>query len=367
MSGARAVISDGTGGFAVQEIDVGDPGPGEVLVELAASGVCHTDLQLAETVPLPMILGHEGAGTVVAAGDGVTRVAVGDRVLLTWAIACGTCFQCSRGNQVLCERLGLGPRGHARREATTRNGAPVLRAFNLGTMATATVVRQEAVVKLSSDLALTTACILGCGVMTGFGSVVNAAKVLPGSSVVVLGCGGVGLNVVQGARIAGATVIVGVDLQPDRLEMATRFGATHTVQASADDSGLQAAAVEVRKIVGVRGADYAFECTAVPQLGAAPLAMVRHGGTAIQVSGVEQEIAVDMRLFEWDKTYLNPLYGKCRPGVDFPRLLDLYERGLLLLDELVTRTYPLDDVATAFEDMLAGRNAKGVLVLTDPR
>ena len=362
MPAARAVVSDGKGAMAVDTIEVGEPGPGEVLVALAASGVCHTDLQLAETVPFPMVLGHEGAGTVSAVGDGVTGLAPGDRVLLTWAIACGTCFQCNRGNQVLCERLGLGPRGHARPEATTRDGTPVPRAFNLGTMATATVVRREAVVKLTSDIPFPSASILGCGVMTGWGSVVNAARVEPGSSVVVLGCGGVGLNAIQGARIAGATSIVAVDVNLSRLEMATRFGATDTVVASRDDTGLLDAAAEVRKIVGPRGADYAFECTAVPALGAAPLAMVRHGGTAIQVSGVEEAINVDMRLFEWDKTYLNPLYGKCRPGVDFPRLLDLYDRGELLLDELVTRTYPIDDISVAIDDMLAGRNAKGVLV-----
>lgn len=362
MSDARAVVSDAAGTTSVESIDVGGPGPGEVLVELHASGVCHTDLDLAR-IPVPMVLGHEGAGVVAEVGPDVTSVKPGDRVILTWAIACGHCLQCSLGNEVLCERLGAGPRGHAHGDATRFAGAPVLRAFNLGTMSTATVVRQEAVVKLTVDMPFTSACLLGCGVMTGYGSVVNAARMLAGTSAVVLGAGGVGLNCIQGARIAGAATIIAVDVDDHRLERAVRFGATHTVLAARDDAGLVAAAEEVRALTGGRGADYSFECTAVPDLAPAPLRMVRNGGTAIAVSGVEQEITVDMQLFEWDKTYLNPLYGKCRPRIDFPRLFRLYETGQLMVDELVTNTYALDDAATAFDDLLAGRNAKGVLKL----
>lgn len=215
---------------------------------------------------------------------------------------------------------------------------------------------------ITVEIPFPSACIVGCGVMTGFGSVVNAAQVRPGSSVVVIGCGGVGLNVIQGARISGAARIVAVDPRPTKLDLARRFGATDAIAPQADDDDLRGVAARVRDLTAGRGADYAFECTAVAALGAAPLAMVRHGGTAIQVSGIEQPITVDMRLFEWDKTYLNPLYGQCRPSRDFPRIFELYARGLLLLDELVTRTYPLEDVAAAFDDLLAGRNAKGVLL-----
>jgi S-(hydroxymethyl)glutathione dehydrogenase/alcohol dehydrogenase len=207
------------------------------------------------------------------------------------------------------------------------------------------------------------ACIMGCGVMTGYGSVVNAAKVEPGSSVVVIGCGGVGLNVIQGARIAGALTIIAIDLSETRLQMARQFGATHTLQARREDEGLKEAADQVRGMTGGRGADYAFEATANPALGAAPLAMVRHGGTAVQVSGIEQELTIDMNLFEWDKTYLNPLYGKCCPERDFPRLFGLYQSGRLLLDELVSKRYRLDQLGEAFEDMHAGRIAKGVIVM----
>lgn len=201
--------------------------------------------------------------------------------------------------------------------------------------------------------------------MTGFGSVVNAARLRAGSTAVVLGVGGVGLNVVQGCRIAGAARIVAVDVREARLEAARKFGATDVLQADAKDEGLRGAATQVRDMLGGRGADYAFECTAVPALGAAPLAFVRNGGTAVQVSGVEQQIPFDMELFEWDKVYINPLYGKCSPEVDFPRIFALYQRGELLLDELVTRVYGLDEIRQAFDDMLAGRSAKVVVVIGD--
>ena len=203
---AGAVVSDGNGSLAVETIEVGDPGPDEVLVELKASGVCHTDHDLVRA-PIPLVLGHEGAGVVADVGDRVHRVAPGDRVVLSWAIPCGSCFQCVEGNHHLCERhspLTARLGGHAHLDGTTRGGEPLVRAFNLGTMSTLTLVRQEAVVPIDVDISFAAASIVGCGVMTGFGSAVNAAQVRPGSSAVVLGCGGVGLNVVQGARVCGA-------------------------------------------------------------------------------------------------------------------------------------------------------------------
>ncbi len=206
------------------------------------------------------------------------------------------------------------------------------------------------------------ASIISCGVMTGYGSVVNAAKVKPGSSVVVLGIGGVGLNVIQGAKIANAGMIIAIDINQNRLDMAGKFGATHTILADRNDTGLLNAAQQVKTMTQNRGADYAFECTAIPELGAAPLAMVRNAGTAVQVSGIEQDITIDMRLFEWDKIYINPLYGKCRPQIDFPQIVHHYETGKLLLEEMITRTYKIDDLDKAFDDMLKGRNAKGVIV-----
>jgi len=365
VRGGRAVVTDGQGGVEVVDIEVDDPGPGEVLVEIRASGVCHTDHDLIG-VPFPFVLGHEGAGVVLAVGDGVRDTRVGDSVLLSWALPCGVCFQCTEGNHHLCERhspLTAGLGGHAHRGGTRAGGKPVIQAFALGTMSTHALVKQQAIVPLPDGIPFSSACIVGCGVMTGYGSAVNAAKVQPGSSVVVLGCGGVGLNVIQGAKVSGAARIIGVDPKADRREMALRFGATDVIEPSADDVELIAVAEQVKTMTDGRGADCSFECTAVPALGAAPLRMIRHGGTAVAVSGIEQPITVDMTLFEWDKTYINPLYGQCRPTRDFPRIFDLYRRGHLLLDELVTRTYALDDIDRAFDDLRAGRNAKGVLVM----
>jgi S-(hydroxymethyl)glutathione dehydrogenase/alcohol dehydrogenase len=365
----KAAVTTGQGDFSITEIQVADPAPDEILVQMKAAGVCHTDfdsLSWGKT----MVIGHEGAGIVVKTGAAVTGLKEGDSVILNWAMPCGHCFQCDEGNQHICENNspvtgGMhGPNGgHAHAMGTTLNGLPLERSFNLGTLAEYTLVKAAAaVINTSPKLSFEAASIIGCGVMTGYGSVVNAAKVKPGSSVVVLGTGGVGLSVIQGAKVAGAGSIIAIDINPQRLEMALLFGATTTILADKADEGLLHAAKQVKAMTGNRGADYAFECTAIPQLGAAPLAMVRNAGTAVQVSGIEQEIAFDMNLFEWDKVYINPLYGKCRPQIDFPALIDLYNEGRILLEEMITRKYSLQNLKQAFDDMLQGKNAKGVIV-----
>jgi S-(hydroxymethyl)glutathione dehydrogenase/alcohol dehydrogenase len=358
---ARALVAAEDRTFSLEEIALDDPLGAEVLVEIRACGVCHTDLDLLNRGFLH-VMGHEGAGVVIACGPQVEHVAPGDRVLLNWAIPCGECFQCRRGAENICDQR---PRVPGVRR--TWRGKPILPSFGIATMATHTIVPSQAVVKIEVDIPFASAALLGCGVMTGFGSVINAARVRPNSSVVVLGCGGVGLSCIQGSVHAGAAMIIAVDVNPARLEFATRFGATHTVLASRDDTGLIEASKQVKALVG-RGADYAFECTAVPSLGAAPLAMVCNGGVAIAVSGIEEVVPIDMQLFEFDKLYMTPLYGQCRPQIDFPMLLELYDRGRLKLDEMVTRTYPLsvDGLQQAFQHMRDGRNAKGVLIPDAP-
>jgi Zn-dependent alcohol dehydrogenase len=364
----KAAITDGSGSFRIEEIEVNAPKDDEVLVKVKAAGLCHTDHD-SLSWGKQIIIGHEGAGVVVEVGKNLTSVKPGDKVILNWAMHCGKCFQCLEGNQHLCEvasPVAAGGNsytpGHADPSGTTLNGAPVLRSFNIGTLAEYTLVKESAIVKnTSAKMSFPAASIISCGVMTGYGSVVNAAKVKPGTSVVVLGTGGVGLNVIQGAKIAGAAMIIAIDVNAQRLEMAKQFGATHTILADRNDTGLLKAAEEVKALT-TRGADYAFECTAIPELGAAPLAMVRNAGTAVQVSGIEQEITIDMNLFEWDKIYMNPLYGKCRPQIDIPQLVKLYGSGQLLLEEMITRTYPLNELDKAFDDMLKGKNAKGVII-----
>jgi len=365
----KAAITEGRGGFVISEIEVNEPQDDEVLVKVKAAGICHTDFD-SLSWGKELIIGHEGAGVVVQTGKNVKSVKPGDKVILNWAMHCGRCFQCLAGNQHLCEVAspvaaggnGYTP-GHADPSGTLYNGKPLLRSFNIGTLSEYTLVKESALVKNHSEkMSFPAAAIISCGVMTGYGSVVNAAKVTPGSSVVVLGTGGVGLNVIQGAKVAKAGKIIAIDVNPTRLEMAKVYGATHTLLADKADTGLLNAAKQVKEMTAGRGADYAFECTAIPELGAAPLAMVRNAGMAVQVSGIEQEITIDMNLFEWDKTYINPLYGKCRPQIDFPDIINLYEDGQILLEEMITRTYTIDEVDKAFDDLLNGRNAKGVII-----
>lgn len=364
-----AAIANGQGGYIIDETEIADPLADEVLIKMKAAGICHTDYDSLRWGK-PIVMGHEGAGIVVKTGADVTTVVPGDRVILNWATPCGHCFQCLQGNEHICENNspvvagndGYTP-GHAYLEGTKWKGLPVERSFNLGTLSEYSLVKSSAIVKNTSDkISFEAAAIISCGVMTGYGSVVNAAKVKAGSSVVVLGCGGVGLNVIQGAKISGASDIIAIDINTRRLEIAKQFGATHFIKAEKEDKGLMKAALEVKAMTGGRGADYAFECSAIPELGAAPLAMVRNAGMAVQVSGIEQEITIDMRLFEWDKIYINPLYGQCRPQIDFPRIIDLYDDGALLLEEMITKRYRLYDLDRAFHDMLNGRNAKGVIV-----
>jgi len=364
-----AAIATGKGAFTIDKTIVDNPGPDEVLVLVKAAGLCHTDHDSLNWGK-PIVLGHEGAGIVEAIGSEVTNVDVGDSVLLNWATPCRNCFQCNLGNEHICENNspvvagGNGyTDGHAHLEGTTYNGKPIERSFNLGTLSEYTLVKASAVVKNPiENMSYAAASIISCGVMTGYGSVVNSAQVTPGSLVVVLGTGGVGLSVIQGAKVSSSAKIIAIDINVGRLEMAKQFGATHTILADKNDKGLLQAAEKVKKLTDNRGADYAFECTAVPELGAAPLAMIRNAGTAVQVSGIEQEIVIDMNLFEWDKVYINPLYGGCNPEKDFPKILELYQSGQLKLDEMITRTYTLNQLDKAFADMLSGKNAKGVIV-----
>ncbi len=358
----------GDGQFVVDTIEVDPPGPGEVRVRLAAAGLCHTDHQSLDW-PGPLVMGHEGAGVIEALGEGVEHLALGDRVLLNWAIPCGRCARCAAGEGHLCDRThGVDPslgRSDAADGSTRWRGRPIGRAFRLGTLSELTVVRAEAVTPMPAALPLHHACILGCGVMTGVGSVIHSAKVQPGDSVAVLGCGGVGLSVIQGARIAGASRIVAVDRRAESLERARAFGATDTVAVDDDDVELRQAAAAVRRLTGGRGADHAFEATGVDRLAFAPLRFVRHGGTALQVSGARGAASVDPVDFWWDKRYVVPLYGGCQPDRDFPRLARWALDGRLDLQGMVTRRYRLDALPQAMDDLLAGLNVKGVIEFGD--
>ena len=365
---SKCAIATGDGKFIIDTVTIAEPKADEIIVKIKAAGLCHTDHD-SLTWGKPIVIGHEGAGIVEQIGSAITDFKVGDKVILNWATPCMKCFQCQEGNQHICENNspvtaggnGFTP-GHAHLEGTKWNDTPIERSFNIGTISEYALVKESACVKFNGNLPMPSASIISCGVMTGYGSAVNTAKVTAGSSAVIIGTGGVGLNVIQGARISGASKIIAIDINEERLEMAKQFGATHTILADKNDEGLLQASEKVKTLTEGRGADYAFECTAVPALGAAPLAMIRNAGTAVQVSGIEETISIDMNLFEWDKIYINPLYGKCRPQIDFPKLVSLYDKGDLMLDEMITRTYPIENLQQAFDDMLAGKNAKGVIV-----
>lgn len=362
----RAAIADGAGGFSIDEIAVASPRDGEVLVEMRAAGICHTD-HASLSWGRPLVMGHEGAGVVRETGGGVTHVRPGDPVVLNWAIPCGQCPPCRDGRAVHCEvsrpaRVLERSAGHAHPEGTLRQGRPVDRSFNIGTLSGLTLVRAAAVTKLPDGVPFASACITGCGVMTGWGSAVNVAAITPGSSVAVIGCGGVGLNVIQGARLAGAAMIIAIDVRSAALGNARRFGATHTITADPADRDMTAPAGEVIRLTGGRGADFAFEATSVPHLAFVPLRLIRDGGMALQVSGINDAVSAPGPWFMWDKRYVTPLYGHCMPDRDFPRLFRHYLDGELLLDELVTRTYTLDELPDAMDDMMTGRNAKGVIL-----
>jgi S-(hydroxymethyl)glutathione dehydrogenase/alcohol dehydrogenase len=360
-----AAIGDGCGGFVIEPASVRAPLVGEVRVRLSAAGLCHTD-RASLHWPGPLVLGHEGAGVVESVGPGVAHLRPGQPVLLNWAIPCGRCPQCQRGRGSLCERTHgveatLGSSAPAPGHTLWR-GQPVERSFKLGTLAEHTLVRAEALTALPAQLPARHACILGCGVMTGVGAAVNVAQVQPGDTVAVVGCGGVGLSVVQGARLAGAARIVAIDRRSAALQRAVALRATHTLDPAADDAHGDQLAAAVRALTDGRGADHAFEATGVAALAFLPLKLCRNGGNAVQLSGAHGPVSVEMPQFWWDKRYLVPLYGGCLPERDFPRLFDWAARGQLVLDSLVTHTYRLGELGQALDDMLAGRSAKGVIV-----
>ncbi|MGH7970427.1 MAG: alcohol dehydrogenase catalytic domain-containing protein, partial [Limisphaerales bacterium] len=265
---AHAAVADGQGRFTIEVVDVSAPIGDEVLVEIKAAGICHTD-HASLNWKRPLIMGHEGAGVVRAVGPTVKHVKAGDPVVLNWAVPCGVCFQCQQGHAVLCEDSKPAyvmerSNAHARPDGTTWNGTPLDRSFNIGTLCSMTLVRAPAVTPLPAEVPFAAAAIVGCGVMTGFGSVVNVAKVAAGSSVAVMGCGGVGLNIIQAARLNQAAIIIAIDFREPSLQQAKRFGATHTILANPSDSDFDELSKQVKELTSGRGADYAFEATSVP-------------------------------------------------------------------------------------------------------
>lgn len=365
MKVRAAVLSDQNQPFEVIELDLAEPREGEVLVRLAASGVCHSDWHLvtgATKHPLPVVAGHEGAGIVEAVGPGVNRVVPGDHVILSWSPACGHCFYCLNSKPNLCSSF-IGPMwAGTMLDGTPRlsfKGQPVYHFCGLATFASKAIVAQESCIPISKDVPLDIAALVGCAVSTGVGAVFYTAGVRPGESVVVFGCGGVGLNILQAAALSGATTVIAVDTNPVKMDLARQFGATHTLLADADTRG------KIKELTDGRGADYVFEAVGTPALQEEGLRTTRPGGTLVLVglSSVKEPTNLPgAYITRQEKVIKGCYYGSVDTDRDFPLILDLYAAGKIKLDELVSHSYPLDQINDAYAAMLGGEVARGVLV-----
>ncbi len=350
----------------VEDVDLEPPKAGEVLVQIVANGVCHSDYSVIQGVlrsPLPVVIGHEGAGIVREVGPGVSLVRPGDHVVLSFAPYCGHCYYCSLGRPVLCDNMRLTMGRGTLLDGTTRlkkNGKTLYHMAGLSSFAEMAVVAETSCIKIPDEVPLDKACLVGCGVMTGVGAAINTAKVEPGSSVVVIGCGGVGLNVIQGCVLAGAGTIIAVDVLDRKLEYARQFGATHTINSSQEDP-----VGKVRELTEGRGADYAFEVIGLSQTIAQAYRCSRSGGTTVVVGAAAREdmVSLPAASFLQEKTIKGSVYGSCRPRVDMPKLIDLYMKKRLKLDELVSRTYALEEINEAMAALERGEVARSVVVM----
>ncbi|MFI5912832.1 Zn-dependent alcohol dehydrogenase [Dactylosporangium sp. NPDC051541] len=352
-----AVLREVDGPIAVEEIELNPTGPGQVRVRLAAAGVCHSDLSLANGTlrqPFPAVLGHEGAGVVTEVGAGVTDLRVGDHVVLNWSPPCRACWYCEHGEPYLCVHAD-DARGVP---FATVGGEPVYAGLGTGAFAAETVIGAHACIPVPDDLPLAEAALLGCAVLTGVGAVTNAAKVQAGQSVVIIGLGGVGLAAIQGARLAGASAVIAVDPAPDKEELALSLGATHYL---APHAGLSK---EIRALTGGLGADHAIECVGRGETIRAAWSATRRGGTATVVGLGSAQDPVTFNALEvafFARTIIGCMYGSTDPAVDVPILLEHYRAGRLNLAALVSDELDLAGVGAAFSRMRAGQGARTLI------
>ena len=358
----KAVVEHDVNEFSVVDVDLDEPKTGEVLVKMKATGVCHSDLSIINGTirwKLPSVLGHEGAGLVEKVGEGVTQVKAGDHVVLSFVPNCGHCYNCERAEPHMC-RMNK-PHGGLL-DGTSRvsyKGSEISVMSFLGNMAEYCVVPEACVVAVDKTYDFKAAALVGCGVTTGVGAAIKTAEVKPGSTVAVFGCGGVGLNVIQGARIAGASKIIAVDLSREKMEMAVAFGATDTVAPDGD------AFKEVLNLTNGIGVDYAFEVVGSGKLVEACFKATRANGTTVLVGvgSADDRFSLNAMIVPFTgKTIKGCMYGSANFKVDFPMYLELYRQKKLDLDSLVTRTYTIDEAPEAFADMESGKNARGVIV-----
>lgn len=349
----------------IENVDLEEPRKGEVRVKMKAAGVCHSDqhvIDLTLPLPVPIILGHEGAGVVDAVGEGVTSVKVGDHVALNWVPSCTKCYYCRTGRPDMCDEAAKISAMGTMLDGTTRfslNGRKVYQFPLTGTFSEYTVVPESSAIPIREDVPFEYAALVGCCVITGVGAVTNTAKVEPGSTVAVIGSGGVGFNVIQGASLAGAKQIIAIDILDDKLEKTKTFGATHTVNAKEKDP-----VREVQKLTDGLGVDYAFEVIGRPETMEQAYMMTRKTGQTIVVGVAKPNDKLSINAFSLpfqSKTITGSWLGQGNPAVDYPKLLDLNATGKLQLEPLVSKVYSLDQINVAFEDLKSGKNIRGVI------
>lgn len=350
--------------LVIEELQLADPGPGEVLVELAGAGLCHSDLSTIDgSRPrvMPMVMGHEASGIVREVGPGVHDLLPDDHVVFSFVPLCGHCIPCATGRPALCEPGAkaniAGTLLSGRRPFHNASGAEVNHHLGVAAFSEYTVVAQESLIKIDSQLPLSTAALFGCAVMTGVGAVVNTAKVEPGSSVAVFGLGGVGLSTIMGARAAGAESIFAVDLLPDKLELAAQVGATHLINASEEDPVLMLKDI-------MQGVDYAFESVGNEHVLQQAYSATKRGGTTITIGLPHPNKMFSIpavSLVAEERTIKGSYMGSAVPRRDLPRFIAMYQAGLLPVDKLLSRTIPLDDINAAFDDLATGAAVRQVV------
>ena len=354
-----AVLYETNTPLVVDDVELEGPKQGEVLVKVAAAGVCHSDLSFIEgkwRIHLPIVMGHEGAGIVEETGEGVTSMKPGDHVIFSWVGSCGVCRNCSRGKPYLCSNTPLA----TMRDGTTRfkkGDQTLYHQTGVSSFSEYTVMDQISLVKIRNDMPLDRAALISCGVLTGVSAVVNAAKVDLGSSVAVFGCGGVGLNVIQGARLVGATKIIAIDKLDNKLAMAKEFGATHSINATTEDP------VARIKEITRSGVDYAFEVIGVPEVVAQAFDATDATGTTVMVGmpPLRAPLTIDTLGLFLGKTLKGAYFGSSHFRTEMPALVELYMEGRLKLDELISRTYPLEKINDAFDALRNGEVARSII------
>ena len=349
------------------DIDIIEPRAGEVRVKVSYCSVCHSDLSVVDgTLPAfgHVILGHEASGIVESVGAGVSRLKVGDHVVLTPVPPCGTCYFCIRGETTLCANntslytsaLADGNTG------LSRNGAVIYRGLGVGAFAEYVVTQENGAVKIAPDVPLELACLMGCALQTGIGSVLNTAKVETGATVVIMGLGGVGIAAVQGARLAGAAIILASDPVAERREIASKFGATHVIDPFNED--LAQRCLQLTDNIGM---DYAFETAGIAKLVETGIAVTRSGGTTVCVGAAALDQGIEINPFtlfsSCEKKLCGCLMGSCNSLLEIPRLISLWKSQQLELAAMVTRTRPLSEINEAMEDLKSGKGIRTVLKL----